>query len=257
MWERCIRILTIPFILVLWQILSSVGVLPTLLVPSPSQIFGQFGLLVGPRSNPPFLLERDLLLTLVRLATGLVIATVVGIVVGLATGKSPTFRKVISPYISIFSTVPVLAMSPIVFAVSGLGNAADLVIVIIAAVIPMVIECEMGVLTLPQHFIWSAQSLGAFQWTLLSRVTIPSMVSPLVNGFRQATSFAWRALLAMEGISAIKYGIGYSIFQAGTFFDSKTIFANIFVTIVIGLAIESSLRLLERRTVRKWGLQRA
>lgn len=88
MWERCIRILTIPFILVLWQILSSVGVLPTLLVPSPSQIFGQFGLLVGPRSNPPFLLERDLLLTLVRLATGLVIATVVGIVVALEIGRA-------------------------------------------------------------------------------------------------------------------------------------------------------------------------
>jgi hypothetical protein len=72
-------------------------------------------------------------------------------------------------------------------------------------------------------------------------------------------AFAWRTLIAAElvfGVASGKGGLGWFIYESRTVLDIPAVFAGLLTVIVIGLMVENlGFRLIERRTVRRWGVQ--
>jgi NitT/TauT family transport system permease protein len=58
------------------------------------------------------------------------------------------------------------------------------------------------------------------------------------------------------GVSSGKGGLGWFIYESRTVLDIPAVFAGLLTVIVIGLVVENlGFQLIERRTVRKWGVQ--
>lgn len=67
-------------------------------------------------------LWTDTLASLVRLFSGLGIATAIALVIGMLIGMLPYARSLLAPFVAAISMVPPLALLPILFIALGLGE---------------------------------------------------------------------------------------------------------------------------------------
>ena len=78
-----------------------------------------------------YLFWQDSTSSLKRLATGLAIAALLGLCLGIAAGTLPLFGAPLSPLLTVLSMVPPLAILPILFIVFGLGELSKVMLIVI------------------------------------------------------------------------------------------------------------------------------
>jgi NitT/TauT family transport system permease protein len=93
----------------------------------------------------------------------------------------------------------------------------------------------------------------------VARILIPAAFPSILTGLKIGWAFAWRTLIAAElvfGVSSGAGGLGWFIYENKNQLEIPNVFAGLFTVIVIGLIVENVVfRVVEARTVRKWGLQ--
>src|SRR4029079_1118282 len=98
---------------------------------------------------------------------------------------------------------------------------------------------------------------AAYVFKLLVPAAFPSILRDLKSG----RASGWRTLTAAElvfGVSSGTGGLGWFIYENKNQLEIPSVFAGLFTVIVIGLLVENVIfRVVEARTVRKWGLQSA
>lgn len=246
--------LSVCLFLLAWQAFSSSGLISPVVLPGPLGLVGRAVYLAGPLSNPPFQLEHDVAATMLRLLGGFVLAVLLAIPLGIVAALWRPARHVLVPLLTIFMAVPALAMVPILMLITGLGDTTDVTVVVITAFVPIAFYVYDGVRLIDARYFWTARSFGARPADVLRHILLPALAVPLVGGFRMGMGYAWRSLIATESLTALTGGLGYTIFQASQFFDTQTIYLYMMVIAVLGFAIESSFRAVERRTAVRWGI---
>lgn len=246
--------LSVCVFLTAWQGFSSSGLISSVVLPGPAGLVGRAVYLASPRSNPPFQLEHDIALTMLRLLGGFVLAVVLAIPTGIVAALWRPARHVLVPLLTIFMAVPALALVPILMLLTGIGNTTDVTVVMITAFVPIAFYVYDGVRLIDPRYFWTARSFGAKPRDVLAHILLPALAVPLVAGFRMGMGYAWRSLIATESLTALTGGLGYTIFQASQFFDTQVIYLYMVIIAVLGFAIESSFRAVERRTAVRWGI---
>ena len=88
---------------------------------------------------------------------------------------------------------------------------------------------------------------------------MPAAFPSILTGLKIGWAFAWRTLIAAElvfGVSSGQGGLGWFIFENRNLLDIPSVFAGLLTVITIGLVVENLIfRTIERKTIRKWGLQ--
>jgi ABC-type nitrate/sulfonate/bicarbonate transport system permease component len=238
-----------------WEVAADIGLARAAVLPPLHVVVAHAFEMLGPRSTPPFALELDVVATLERLLGGFLLAALVGIPLGIAMAFQPLVRRLVMPVVSILLPIPALALVPILMLVTGLGDRTDYTIVFITAIIPIVTIVFNGVRAIPAVYFWSAASVGADAGHVFFNVTLPATVVPILTALRIGISYAWRSLIATEGITALTHGLGYTIFQANNFFDTPTVYVYVLTIAALGLAFEAVLMTgIERVTIVRWGL---
>lgn len=157
------------------------------------------------------LMWRDTAASLERLGAALIIATAVGLVLGVAIGVLPYLRSLLGSFVAVVSMVPPLAILPILFITVGLGEAAKIVLIVIGVAPPLVRDVALRIEDLPPQQLIKAQTLGASSWTMILRVVLPQILPRLVDALRLQLGPAWLYLIAAEAIAS-ESGLGYRIF---------------------------------------------
>ena len=240
--------------LLFWQALASSGLVSNLILPGPVDLVGRAVYLAGSTCNPPFQLERDIGFTLLRLLGGFALAAVLAVPLGIAAALSRPVARLLAPFLAVFMSIPALAFVPILMLLTGIGEATDFTVVVIAAFVPIAVYVHEGVRLVDSKYFWTAASFGASRTAVFRFVILPAAVVPLVGGFRMGMGYAWRSLIATESLTALTGGLGYTIFQSSQFFDTQTIYLYMLVIAVLGFAIEACFRAIERRTAVRWGV---
>ncbi len=252
--SACVSTASVAAFLLLWQALSSSGAISPIVLPGPLNLLGGIAYLAGPNSNPSFQLERDMGLTLMRLLGGFVVAAALAIPIGVAAALWRPLERLLMPFFAIFMSIPALAIVPILMLLTGISDATDFTVVVLASFVPIAVYVFDGVRLIDKKFFWTARSFGARPVDVVRCVILPGAVVPLVAGFRMGMGYAWRSLIATESLTALTGGLGYTIFQASQFFDTQTIYIYMVVTALLGFAIETVFRVVERRTAVRWGV---
>ncbi len=108
------RILPPLLLLLLWQGLSGLGVIPDYKLPSPVQVLQGLYELIFIGMPPGHLLPNHILFSLIRVASGFILAAALAVPLGLLMGWSRRLKNIVSPLLELIRPVPPLAWIPIV-----------------------------------------------------------------------------------------------------------------------------------------------
>ncbi|MFQ5658245.1 MAG: ABC transporter permease [Candidatus Methylomirabilales bacterium] len=190
-----------------------------------------------------------------RLPVSFLIAAVIGVVVGILMGRYSFWEAFFVPLISVLLPIPALAWTPIVVLWSGYGNKTVIIITAFAAFLPIAMAVWTGVKTVNPVWIRAAQSMNADRLTIFRTVVLPGSLPMILSGMRIGLARAWRAGVAAEAFSGIRWGLSAGIFDAQEYLDIAFMMVAITVLGLFGYVLEKVLfQPVESRTVIKWGM---
>lgn len=227
------------------------------LMPSAATMLQSFTTLAFERDTRTgqYLFWEDSRASLVRMGEGLGIATVVGLVVGVAIGMLPYLRALLASVVAVFSMIPALAILPILFIVFGVGELAKVVLIVVGVVPFIIRDLAQRVGELPEEQWIKAQTLGASSWQVALRVVLPQTLPRLLDALRLSLGPAWLFLISAEAISATS-GLGYRIFLVRRYLSMDVILPYVLWITLLAFAFDSGLRWL-RRAAFPWAHEEA
>jgi NitT/TauT family transport system permease protein len=246
------RFLIPLFLILIWQGLSSIQVIPPYKLPSPIEIISGFKDLLMIGVPPGHLLHNHILYSLYRVALGYVIAALLAIPLGLLMGWSPKLLKMVRPLFELIRPIPPLAWIPIAILWFGIGVKSAAFIIFLGAFFPILLNTISGVLSINPILIEAARTLHATEKDIFLKVLFPGAIPSVFVGMRIGIGIGWMTLVAAEFTGVREgYGLGYMIMTARDIQRPDEILAGMLVIGVIGLLIDISLRATESKII-KW-----
>ncbi len=198
-----------------------------------------------------------ILATLRRAVIGYIIALVIGIILGLLTVRFKNFGKQFSSLVVGLQTLPSICWLPFAILWFGLSESAVLFVIVMGSTFAIAIAVKDGIGNINPLYLRAARTMGANGIPYYRDVVFPAALPTLITGLKQSWSFAWRALMAGEMLSAT-IGLGVILMQGRNFSDINQVMAMMVVIIIVGLLIDKFVfGTLERSVRRRWGLDRA
>ncbi len=192
---------------------------------------------------------------LIGYAAGTVLATLLS-VLAITTRLGNDFLETLT---SMFNPLPAIALLPLALLWFGLGS-GSLVFVLVHSVLWVVaLNMHAGFMGVSQTLRMVGRNYGLSGVSYVVRILVPAAFPSILTGLKVGWAFAWRTLIAAElvfGVSSGKGGLGWFIFENKNQLEIPSVFAGLLCVILIGLLMENVIfRWIERRTVRRWGMQ--
>jgi len=247
-WQQLLS----PFIVIaLWQVLSSLGIIPPFKLPSPLGIILGLRDLIVIGMPPGKFLCGHLIYSLYRVFLGFSLAAVTAIPLGILMGMSQRIRYAIDPLVEIIRPIPPLAWIPIAILWFGIGNGSAGFIIFLGVFFPLLLNTVLGVISLNKVLVEVAYTLNASKRDIFAKVFIPGALPAIFTGARIGMGIGWMTLIAAE-FTGVKegLGLGYMIMTARDIQRPDEIMAGMLVIGLIGIFINLGLRSLEAFIVR-------
>jgi NitT/TauT family transport system permease protein len=160
---------------------------------------------------------------------------------------------------SMFNPLPAIALLPIALIWFGLG-AGSLIFVLVHSVLwSVALNTHSGFLAVSNTLRMVGRNYGLGGFAYVMQILVPAAFPSILTGLKIGWAFAWRTLIASElvfGVSSGSGGLGWYIYENKNQLEIANVFAGLFTVILIGLFVENLIfRVIEHRTVRKWGMQ--
>jgi NitT/TauT family transport system permease protein len=160
---------------------------------------------------------------------------------------------------AMFNPLPAIALLPLALIWFGLGTASLVFVLVHSVMWAVALNTHAGFLSVSPTLRMVGRNYGLRGLSYVFRILVPAAFPSILTGLKVAWAFAWRTLIAAElvfGVASGKGGLGWFIYESRTVLDIPAVFAGLLTVIVIGLVVENFVfRLIESRTVRRWGLQ--
>jgi ABC-type nitrate/sulfonate/bicarbonate transport system permease component len=189
---------------------------------------------------------RDIGLSSLEYAVGLLFAVAIGIPLGLAAGWYRRLSYAVEPFLSAFNATPQVAFLPLIVIWVGTGFAAKALVVFLLAVLPIAINALAAVRTTDPRLVKVAASFGASDWRLFRTIILPSAIPFLLAGLRLAVGRGMIGIVVGE-IYGSSTGVGAMIQQAGARFETDKVFVGVLTIVAIGMLLVAVVTWIERR----------
>ena len=189
-----------------------------------------------------------------RVVLGFVISLVVGTLLGILISSSDYFNRNLKPFLNGVQSLPSVCWVPFAILWFGLGEASILFVIVIGSTFSVSLAIENAIRTVPPIYIKAAQTMGAGKRQLYLSVIWPAALPGVLAGLKQSWSFAWRALMSGEVMSAY-VGLGYTLMSGRDLADINQVTGVMLVIILVGVLVDKIVfSSLERRVLKKRGL---
>ena len=198
-------IVSVTALLVIWQILASTEIINSKLIPPPTNVFS--AIIEWAESGE---LQRDFLDSIWRAIIGLSCGAIIGITLGLVTGRSIKLNYILSPILNIFKAFPPVAMLPVFITLFGIGNFSKIFSIGFASIFPLWVNTHLGASTIPVEYIRSAKLLTKSTYKFFTQVVLPASMNSIIAGFRISIAISFIMLYVSE-LAGASSGLGYQI----------------------------------------------
>jgi len=240
-------------VVLLWHLLTAVlGVISAARFPTPQDVgLALQQILVEGYSNGR--LHEHVLRSVALVTMGFVVASAIGVVLGLAMGASRTVEALVNPVFLLLRPIPPLAWIPLAIVWLGLGDAAKMMVIFFAAFVPSVINSYAGVRQIDNPIFEAAAMLDVKGWRYWREVLIPGALPSIFTGLRLSLQASWTTLVAAELVGAVA-GLGQILNQAAQDIYPAMILVGMIAVAVCGWLMTLGLGWMERR-VMPWKVQ--
>ena len=160
---------------------------------------------------------------------------------------------------SMFNPLPAIALLPLALIWFGLGKGSIIFVLVHSVLWAIALNTHSGFRSVSNTLRMVGLNYGLRGLKLVRFILIPAAFPAILTGLKVGWAFAWRTLIAAElvfGVSSGSGGLGWFIFENRNQLETANVFAGLFTVIIIGLVVENVVfATIERRTVRRWGMQ--
>jgi NitT/TauT family transport system permease protein len=198
--------------------------------------------------------------SLQTLLTGYALGIGLGVVITTAAITSRLGSDLLATLTAMFNPLPAIALLPLALLWFGLGSGSVLFVLAHSVLWPFALNTHAGYQAVSETLRLAGRNCGLPPLQYVIRVLMPAALPSIIAGLKISWAFGWRTLIAAElvfGASSSGGGVGWFIFEKRNDLKIPDVFAGLLVIVLIGLFMEGVFfRLLERHTVRKWGMVR-
>lgn len=232
-------------ILTVWQIIGTLGIVSSTILPTPIAIFQSFVELIASGE-----LGGHLEISVWRAGIGFLLGAGLGLLLGIINGFSSRTEEVVDPTLQMLRTVPHLAVAPLFILWFGFGELSKILLIAKGAFFPIYVNAFLGIRGVDSKLYEVARILEFNRFNLVRKLILPAAMPNILLGIRLSLGVAWLGLVVAE-IMGSSEGIGYMIMDARQFSQTDVVFVGIIIFAVVGKLTDSFVRQLESRLL-KW-----
>jgi NitT/TauT family transport system permease protein len=235
-----VRFGAIAVLLLIWEFMAP-GWNPLIIRP-PSAIAKAFVELVENGE-----LQAALIISLRAFSAGLAIAIVIGVLLGIVTGRWRFAYNALDPLVSALYSVPSVALIPLIgFIFKFQGDAPRVAAVALFCVFPVLINTQQGVRNVDRSLLEVARAFNTSERRLWTDVIIPSSLPFMLAGIRLSIGRGLIGMIVAEFFIGL-VGLGYLIIQYGNVFRIDRMFVPVIVVAALGIFFMGLVQWLEGR----------
>ena len=229
----------ILLLLLAWQLWVVLNRFNPIVMPTPVAVLGD---LVG----HPMVYVRNVGITLAVAVFGLIAGMAVGTGLAVAAWFSPVASGLLNPLTVLFSSVPVVALIPVIARLLGYDTSTVLAIVVIITFFPSFVFASSGLRSPPPGSEDLFRVLGASRLSVLWRLALPAAMPNLAIAFKLAAAHAILAAMVAEFLMGTS-GLGYLFAKTKSDFQTEQAFGASAVATVISATAFLLAGLVEKR----------
>lgn len=212
-------------------------------VPPASTILATTGTLL---IDPAFLANVGG--TLLAWGIGMLVASVIGISIGMLLGSSSRSYLASTAAIELIRPIPSVALIPLVILLRGRGLDMKVILIAYASLWPILLNTIYGMREVDPVATDTARAYGLGRRAILWRVALPSASPFISTGIRISAAIALIVSISTELIAGGGLGIGtWMIARSGAGVPRELLYAAIVVSGLLGLVVNAVLVAGERR----------
>ena len=233
--------LFIVLLLLLWQILSTSGLLPSYLLPSPVEVVRAF---VTDFSQ----LMMHSRVTLLEAALGLLFGILSGFICAFLMERSPLIRDALYPILILTQTVPTVAIAPLLVLWMGYGMAPKIVLIVIVTFFPMAVNLYQGFASADLDEIRLLKAMGARDTELFFYVKLPNALEGFFSALKISASYSVVGAVIAEWLGGFQ-GLGVYMTRVKNAYSYDRMFAVIFLISLLSLLLMAFVNYLQYKTM--------
>lgn len=234
-------IVTAIVVLAVWQFATEVFDIKEYVLPAPQAILDVY-------LDDFSLIWDNALYTLLEAVIGFVLGCLAGWLFGIALATWSAIERSFLPYVVGSTTIPIVAVAPILILVLGVGIASKVAVTAFLCFFPMCINTLKGMQSSPAGAIELMHVQAAPRLQEFTKVRIPASLPYVFVGLRLAAAASVIGAIIAEFVGSER-GLGYLIVQASFQLDAPVMWASMFASAVLGILMFSVVVLAERRFV--------
>ena len=224
-----VRVVIVLTLLVIWQLMAISGLFYNEVVPTLQKIGAA---LVKLLSHQDF--YWNAWYTIDEIAVGLAIGGVTGVIAGLIVGTNPFIGKAFEPYLYYLGPTPKIIFFPVMIMWFGAGAGSKIAMGAVSCFFPIALNIAAGMREIDPVLIRVGASFRANTWQMVTKIYLPAMRYPVINGMRIGLGVALIGTLLAE-TKLSNRGIGFMVIQAYSLFNMPQMYSLLIVLFVISI----------------------
>lgn len=214
---------------VLWHFVVVAFSVPRYLMPPPGVVAETFA------DNLGFLWDNTLSTAHVTLY-GFALSVGIGVPLGVVLVESPILARTVYPIIVATQTFPKIAVAPLLLVWFGFGLKPKLVLVLLVAFFPIVVNTSVGLATARPESLLLARAVGLGYLGTLLKIRLPQALPSVFAGFKVAITLALVGAVVAEFLAG-QTGLGRVIMVAMGLVNTPLLFSALAALILLGLVL--------------------
>ena len=233
------RISIVFLFLIVWELLSKYNIINTFLFSSPSRIINTLTSIE---------LFKHIKITLYEVIISFMLSTIIGILIASIMWRYKLFSKIIDPYITIFNSLPKVALGPLFIIWVGASTKSIIVMAITISIFTTIINIYNGFISVNDSYILLMHSFKANKIQIFEKVILPSNIRNIIATLKINISLSLIGVIMGE-LLVSKEGLGYLIMYGSQVFNLDLVISSIFVLGIISYLMYFIIDVIEKRLI--------
>lgn len=228
----------IVILLIIWQTLSMVNIIPKFMLPSPIEVVRAF------ISDFPLLMEHTEI-TLIEAFLGLGLGIILGFAVAVIMDRFEYAYKMIYPILVITQTIPTVAIAPLLVLWMGYGILPKIMLILLTSFFPITIGLLDGFRSVDKDMLNLLKTMGASSFQNFIHLKLPSSLGYFFAGLRISVSYSIIGAVVAEWLGGYD-GLGVYMTRVRKSYSFDKMFDVIFLISGISLLLMYFVKKIQR-----------
>ena len=228
--------------LCIWYGIVTLFKIKVFILPSPIRVFQT---IFNPQMAAKYQWLKHIQATFTEVGLSFLATVAVALSLALLITWSKVISQLLMPIITMFNSLPKVALAPVFLLWFGYGLLPNIMIAILVAFFPLVINTVTGLKAVDDDLLDLVKYLNASKLQVFIKIRIPNSMPYIFAGLKISATLCVVGSIVGEFIASER-GLGFMIRDAQAFIDMPAMFACLILLSTMGYLLFSSIQLMEK-----------